>query len=50
MRGSMPENSSFNRTALLLAANACMFVFGVVLLLMGSLLPSLEVTYSEAGS
>jgi len=50
VRGSMPENSSFNRTALLLAANACMFVFGVVLLLMGSLLPSLEVTYSEAGN
>jgi FHS family glucose/mannose:H+ symporter-like MFS transporter len=38
------------RLALVLTANACMFVFGVVLLLMGSLLPSLEVNYAQAGS
>jgi len=38
------------RLALVLTANACMFVFGVVLLLMGSLLPSLEVNYVQAGS
>jgi MFS transporter, FHS family, glucose/mannose:H+ symporter len=35
---------------LLLTANACMFVFGVVLLLMGSLLPSLHVSGVRAGS
>ena len=34
----------------MVTANACMFVFGVVLLLMGSLLPSLEVDYVQAGS
>jgi MFS transporter, FHS family, glucose/mannose:H+ symporter len=33
-----------------LAANACMFVFGAILLLMGSLLPSLQVNYQQAGS
>jgi MFS transporter, FHS family, glucose/mannose:H+ symporter len=49
-RGSMPDTANFNRTFLLAAANACMFVFGVVLLLMGSLLPSLQVTYSQAGN
>jgi FHS family glucose/mannose:H+ symporter-like MFS transporter len=37
------------RLALVLTANACMFIFGVVLLLMGSLLPSLEVNYVQAG-
>ncbi len=37
------------RLALILTANACMFIFGVVLLLMGSLLPSLEVNYVQAG-
>lgn len=46
-----PTNSSeVQRFALVLTANACMFVFGVVLLLMGSLLPSLEVNYVQAGS
>ncbi|MEJ2007924.1 MAG: MFS transporter [Acidobacteriota bacterium] len=38
------------RFALVLTANACMLVFGVVLLLMGSLLPSLEVNYVQAGT
>jgi fucose permease len=46
----MADVGNFNRTALLAAANACMFVFGVVLLLMGSLLASLQVTYSQAGN
>jgi MFS transporter, FHS family, glucose/mannose:H+ symporter len=46
----MPDTDSFNRSFLLAAANACMFVFGVVLLLMGSLLPSLQVNYSQAGN
>jgi len=38
-----------HRSALLLTVNACMFVFGVVLLLMGSLLPSLTVSGARAG-
>lgn len=40
----------FHSTSLLVAANACMFVFGAVLLLMGSLLPSLQITYAQAGN
>jgi MFS transporter, FHS family, glucose/mannose:H+ symporter len=39
-----------NRFGVALAANACMFVFGAILLLMGSLLPSLQVNYQQAGS
>ncbi|MGC2273785.1 MAG: MFS transporter [Candidatus Sulfotelmatobacter sp.] len=35
---------------LILTINACMFVFGIVLLLMGSLLPSLNLTSTRAGS
>ena len=46
----MANNSEIRRFALVLTANACMFVFGVVLLLMGSLLPSLEVNSVQAGS
>ncbi|HEV2247983.1 MAG TPA: MFS transporter [Terriglobia bacterium] len=46
----MANDSEIRRFALVLTANACMFVFGVVLLLMGSLLPSLEVNYVQAGS
>ncbi len=46
----MNNNIEVRRFALVLTANACMFVFGVVLLLMGSLLPSLEVNYVQAGS
>ena len=45
----MADNTEIRRLALVLTANACMFVFGVVLLLMGSLLPSLEVNYVQAG-
>jgi len=39
-----------HRGARLLAVNASMFVFGVILLLMGSLLPSLNVSGARAGS
>ena len=39
-----------HRAALLLAVNACMMVFGVVLLLMGSLLPALKMSGARAGS
>jgi MFS transporter, FHS family, glucose/mannose:H+ symporter len=46
----MSQQKSVNHHALLVAANACMFIFGIILLLMGSLLPSLEVSYSQAGS
>ncbi len=45
----MPEGNHVHRAALTAAANACMFVFGVVLLLMGSLLLSLQVSYAQAG-
>jgi FHS family glucose/mannose:H+ symporter-like MFS transporter len=45
----MANNHEIRRIALVLTANACMFVFGVVLLLMGSLLPSLEVNFVQAG-
>ena len=50
----MIQNSSgdlaIHRTSLMVTVNACMFVFGVVLLLMGSLLPSLRVSGTRAGS
>jgi MFS transporter, FHS family, glucose/mannose:H+ symporter len=46
----MANEIEIRRLALVLTANACMFVFGMVLLLMGSLLPSLEVNYVQAGS
>lgn len=49
-RGSLTGRRDSNQSSLLLAANACMFVFGAVLLLMGSLLPSLQISYSQAGN
>jgi len=42
--------STIHRTSLIATVNACMFVFGVVLLLMGSLLPSLTLSNARAGS
>lgn len=42
--GSIPQRQ------LIAVANACMFVFGAVLLLMGSLLPSLQLSYARAGN
>ncbi len=47
---SAPGGGNFNSSSLLVAASACMFVFGAVLLLMGSLLPSLQVSYAQAGN
>ncbi len=44
------ELSGPRRFAVALTANAGMFVFGVVLLLMGALLPSLRVNNAQAGS
>lgn len=46
----MPDANSANRVSLAAAANACMFVFGAVLLLMGSLLPTLQFTYSRSAN
>jgi MFS transporter, FHS family, glucose/mannose:H+ symporter len=39
----------FRRAPLLVALNACMFVFGMILLLMGSLLPTLQASGTRAG-
>jgi len=39
-----------HRTALLITVNACMFVFGTILLLMGSLLPTMRVSQGQAGA
>ncbi len=44
------NGAAIHRTALVATVNACMFVFGVVLLLMGSLLPTLKVSSARAGS
>jgi MFS transporter, AAHS family, benzoate transport protein len=41
---------TIQRTPVIVAVNACMFIFGVILLLMGSLLPGLQVSNSRAGS
>lgn len=46
----MPDASNTNRVSLMAAASGCMFVFGAVLLLMGSLLPTLRFTYSRSGN
>ena len=46
----MPDVRNTNRVPLMAAANASMFIFGAVLLLMGSLLPSLHFTYSRSGN
>ena len=43
-------SSTSNHATLICSVYACMFVFGLVLFLMGSLLPSLHVTYAQAGS
>ncbi|MES2221149.1 MAG: MFS transporter, partial [Acidobacteriota bacterium] len=44
------EDGTLRRTALLITINACMFVFGIVLLLMGSLLPTLKFDTARSGS
>ncbi|MFZ0516382.1 MAG: MFS transporter [Acidobacteriaceae bacterium] len=44
------KDGSIRRTGLLITINACMFVFGIVLLLMGSLLPTLKFGVARSGS
>src|SRR5690348_2175434 len=44
------KNSPPRAIGLLVTINACMFVFGMVLLLMGSLLPTLKLSGARAGS
>lgn len=46
----MVQENGIQRRGLVAAASASMFVFGVVLLLMGSLLPSLQLSYAQAGN
>jgi MFS transporter, FHS family, glucose/mannose:H+ symporter len=41
---------ALHRTSLIITVNACMFIFGIVLLLMGSLLPGLSASGAKAGS
>ena len=44
------DGQRLRRTSLIATVNACMFIFGVALLLMGSLLPSLHFSNARAGS
>jgi fucose permease len=44
------EDGTIGRVGLIATVNACMFVFGIVLLLMGSLLPTLQFSDARAGS
>ncbi|MGH9431035.1 MAG: MFS transporter [Terriglobia bacterium] len=44
------DAGTIHPTSLIVTINACMFVFGAVLLLMGSLLPSLTISDAAAGS
>ena len=44
------KDGTLRRTTLLITVNACMFVFGIVLLLMGSLLPTLKFGNARSGS
>lgn len=45
----MPPDTDRSCTALIFTINACMFIFGIVMFLMGTLLPSLHVSYAQAG-
>jgi MFS transporter, FHS family, glucose/mannose:H+ symporter len=47
---TIPRNTSIRRLPLIAVTYACMFVFGAILLLMGSLLPSLQLSYARAGN
>src|SRR5579863_3591489 len=47
---SVPQSVATRTTMLRLTACGCMFVFGMILLLMGSLLPSLQFSYARAGN
>lgn len=44
------DEAAIRRLALIATVNSCMFVFGIVLLLMGSLLPTLQFSDARAGS
>lgn len=44
------KDGTIRRASLLISINACMFVFGIVLLLMGSLLPTLKFGNARSGS
>lgn len=46
----MMRNADRDRIALVFTVNACMFIFGIVLFLMGTLLPTLKVSYAHAGN
>jgi MFS transporter, FHS family, glucose/mannose:H+ symporter len=50
MAQTTPSNTSIRRLPLIFVTYACMFVFGAILLLMGSLLPSLQLSYARAGN
>jgi MFS family permease len=43
----LPSDSTRDRLALIFTINACMFIFGIVLFLMGALLPTLPVSYTH---
>ena len=45
----MPQQADRSSTPLIFTINACMFIFGIVLFLMGTLLPTLHVSYAQAG-
>ena len=47
---SAATDSPIRRLPLIFVTYACMFVFGAILLLMGSLLPSLQLSYARAGN
>lgn len=44
------DGGTMGRTSLIATVHACMFIFGIVLLLMGSLLPTLKFNDARAGS
>src|SRR2546426_9302472 len=46
----MANRAHLHRKGLLAAAYSCMFLFGFILLLMGSMLPSLQVSYVQSGN
>jgi fucose permease len=44
------DDPTIRRASLIATVNACMFIFGIALLLMGSLLPTLQFSDARAGS
>lgn len=47
---ALPLKTDRNRAGLSFTINGCMFIFGIVLFLVGTLLPRLHVGYAHAGS